>query len=492
VENYKAELAERYPQVCADCVVMVNKRLRDATYTAKTDHLRRLMDKTRSGEIKSVGKGWGLTHFTVLLGGLMWWTSLLLGLLWHGLGMLPPAEEQDRRPRVWYEQAMWCAANVGDWRTSGVPSSCYDPVARQVWLALYLAFFSGWWNPKIFSKLSSRTGRLRKVNQYLLLEAVVFAIRLAATYFLENYEPGLSDISRGTHFAMFIVLVISIYRLNTTIELKEKPLVSFTGLQPIIAAPSHPQTIIPTQDDLSSSFPISALSSNRARSPSPDQGYESSSLTSTTESTVTQINWGFDDDEDMAMEWTPTQTVKTLTPRRPIRDIAPKPFDSPSPFYGTLPPAPMPPAVKARRPLQPFIPASQEKKDDFFQKMTGENQGRGLDFGGTKRGDYSLQPPVMRDRRAETAETGLEHLFNSAFTIGGPEFMQQRRDPYASVGEEEEPVVPGFQRGHVYEGETIREGVIISRLLFGIVISIALGLACAWWVGPERRGMLML
>lgn len=39
------------------------------------------------------------------------------------------------------------------------------------------------------------------------------------------------------------------------------------------------------------------------------------------------------------------------------------------------------------------------------------------DFGGSRRGDYTLQEPTLVDREAESRETGLESLFNAAFSV---------------------------------------------------------------------------
>jgi len=88
---------------------------------------------------------------------------------------------------------------------------------------------------------------------------------------------------------------------------------------------------------------------------------------------------------------------------------------------------------------------------------------------------------MMRDRRAETAETGLEGLFNSAFSIGKPGPSQEN----THRNDDDEVGVPGFQRGHVYEGETIREGVLLRRLVVGLLIAAVAGLALAWWSGKN-------
>ena len=45
--RYRKGLEQRYPQVCDECAEKVEHRIRQAGYTAKTDHLRRMMDLSR-------------------------------------------------------------------------------------------------------------------------------------------------------------------------------------------------------------------------------------------------------------------------------------------------------------------------------------------------------------------------------------------------------------------------------------------------------------
>src|SRR5262249_32885934 len=82
------------------------------------------------------------------------------------------------------------------------------------------------------------------------------------------------------------------------------------------------------------------------------------------------------------MDWTPTTTTPytTLTPRRPVPslDTTTTTNQTPislldsarNPFRGTLPPAPEPPAFKARKPPAPVFKAvSEERKGDFLAQV---------------------------------------------------------------------------------------------------------------------------
>jgi hypothetical protein len=469
-------------------VVEANKRLRNANYAAQTDNLRRTMEATRSGGVKRLRKSWTWRHYLVMLGGLVWWGSLLVEMAGHVFGTFPLAVGRGSPPQAFYGKVLWCLADLFESRSA--QSDCYQTFTGHIWTAIYLSILTVWWNPKLLPYLSSRTGILRGQQQYYALQALMLAIRWATTYYLETSVPLFSDMSRGTHFTMLLLLIVTTGVALTTVTVEEKPLVSFTGLKPITAEPSSmltPRRPFHTEAHTETSFPISALSNSRQRSPSPDQGYETASVATSIDSS--HHNWA-EQEDDMSMEWTPTQqsTTKALTPRRPVQPLKQPNFGGPSPFYGTLPPAPMAPSVKARKPLQPFIPASQEKKDNFFQQVMGSSTGNtNMDFGGSKRIDYSLREPQLRDRRAETAETGLEGLFDSSFSLGAPGPSKSRKQPGLERGVE--PEVPGLQRGHVYEGEAVRWGVMIRRLLTGIVLTCILGFGGVWCRGWILKGV---
>src|SRR6185436_4840701 len=68
-----------YPQVCGDCEPKVLERIQQAGYTAKTDHLRRIIDRSRQTRA-----GWR-TPLDVLdlLGRRLWQAGLALQLLWQ-------------------------------------------------------------------------------------------------------------------------------------------------------------------------------------------------------------------------------------------------------------------------------------------------------------------------------------------------------------------------------------------------------------------------
>ncbi|KAK7735243.1 hypothetical protein SLS53_007633 [Cytospora paraplurivora] len=73
-------LMRRYPQVCAECEPKVRKELDKAAYTAKTDHLRRMLDRSAETRILTTKS---TVNYIQTTGKWLWYASLLLQILWH-------------------------------------------------------------------------------------------------------------------------------------------------------------------------------------------------------------------------------------------------------------------------------------------------------------------------------------------------------------------------------------------------------------------------
>jgi hypothetical protein len=104
-------------------------------------------------------------------------------------------------------------------------------------------------------------------------------------------------------------------------------------------------------------------------------------------------------------------------------------------------------------------------------------------FGGRKKSNagFVLGVSNMRDYQAETTATGLENLFNSAFTI--------REDPLSASGHGKKIANKHEDdKGYVMDGETVRENVMVVRALIGLsvvlVVFFAFAISMAW-VNPK-------
>lgn len=131
--NYRRSLERLYPQVCEDCEPMVLERMRDAGRTAKADHLRRAMDRSRakrlnrdrnvtiSGALEVIGKG-------------LWYVGLIGQLIWNGIAFSVPFIEQNW-PKI--------MTNVPFAELAGA----FQPTHSMAWVSLLCSITSIWWNP---------------------------------------------------------------------------------------------------------------------------------------------------------------------------------------------------------------------------------------------------------------------------------------------------------------------------------------------------------
>ena len=77
--RFRQGLEQRYPQVCADCEPRVLHRIREAGYTAKTDHLRRMVDYSRQVRLTRATPADAANWF----GRRLWWAGLVFQILWQ-------------------------------------------------------------------------------------------------------------------------------------------------------------------------------------------------------------------------------------------------------------------------------------------------------------------------------------------------------------------------------------------------------------------------
>ena len=77
----RKDMENRYPQMCADCEPKVEKGLREASYTARTDHLRRMMDRTRTRQQETRRRG--ILDVFDIAGRWTWNLGFMLQFWWH-------------------------------------------------------------------------------------------------------------------------------------------------------------------------------------------------------------------------------------------------------------------------------------------------------------------------------------------------------------------------------------------------------------------------
>ena len=133
-------MEERYPQICDECEPRVIGKLNNAGYIAKTDYLRRIMERNRSKKVSPRRRT--LMGLADSVGRWLWWGSLILQLLWHaraGLDLmannLPLGEEGGYLPVV---------LSASERVTRFLPSTEW-----LIRLSLQATVLGIWWNPKL-------------------------------------------------------------------------------------------------------------------------------------------------------------------------------------------------------------------------------------------------------------------------------------------------------------------------------------------------------
>jgi len=135
---YRKNLEKWYPQVCQDCEPRVLERMREAGKTAKTDYLRRLMERTRERRSKNVNKI-TLAGTFELLGKYVWYIGLAGQLLWNIMTLAAAAihasavvaDSLDPMPPLMFLEAIISVSTSITWARS----------------SLFCSIATMWWNP---------------------------------------------------------------------------------------------------------------------------------------------------------------------------------------------------------------------------------------------------------------------------------------------------------------------------------------------------------
>ncbi|KAL9108541.1 MAG: hypothetical protein Q9187_008284, partial [Circinaria calcarea] len=431
--KYRERLEEEYPQVCEECEPRVRERIRATGYAAKTDHLRRMMERTRGGVGSQQKVDW--RHVVVYLGSIGWWAGLIGGILWDAFGTITVPNDglrdSDETPSV-----LRCLQD--SLKDGGVGHHCIDTIQPIANWALAISILSFWWNPCLWMKIQGRGGRMVGLSEYYKLHGLLLATRLVVIYTLRDSTGSqLSHQSLKAIHAFMVVFALVMSRVSyRAVQMDNTPLVIFQdSKEPLISektrrAPSTSGQVqrSPSQPNVSSFDP---LSQNRL------QPFPVSILAPTLQRPYNRPYQSPtpppDDFENDAMDWTPSQK-STFHPVQPKTNILkPTPAQvQPSPFHGCLPSAPISQAHQLRNPQnQPtFHKVSSNQQQNFFNRMTNRSPKKNDDDqSGNEDNDpaapsnfstpgrFDMAQPRFFPQSDHRADTGLESLFTAAFSL---------------------------------------------------------------------------
>lgn len=170
--RYRKSLEKRYPQVCDDCAAKVQQRIRQAGYTAKTDHLRRMMDRSRGRKVTQ--KRTSLSDLAHLIGRWLWRGGLVAQLLWHAVNVSRALEHQDDgmydpEDSSQSAQAIAKFQQLVAWLPQG------DLLIRA---SIIAAILGVWWNPHFVQVNRGFTKHLIGLSQWYSFQGLIIFFRI--------------------------------------------------------------------------------------------------------------------------------------------------------------------------------------------------------------------------------------------------------------------------------------------------------------------------
>ncbi|RYP02273.1 hypothetical protein DL765_010756 [Monosporascus sp. GIB2] len=467
----RKDVEKRYPQVCADCEPKVEKRLRDASYTAQTDHLRRMMDRTRSQ--RQEVKRRGVLDVVDAVGNRIWHLGFILQFWWHAAVLFSIFQD-------YYSLAdgnSWMSLVLRAARRAGFDKLPHgDQLIR--W-AIHLSMFSLPWNPRFKQTVRGFTTHIIGFKQWYMYQILILLIRfICLSMSLHSRSYGMPPTTMLGAQLVIGFLMIYVYQMaqksihtDTTPLFRQKPkgvTSQRTNTTPVLqkdptdlgdilddiahssvaastpASPARHHDVI----DIGNRTPRSLYNGHlRGKAPSPTFGALNLSDPPASKQPEPQVQY------EEEMDWSPstsqhrafstynTYKVKNTNPRFSDTPIEPKA----GPIWYKVPPAPTNPAQRLRNPpIKPIIRESpKEKKENFFRSEKKYNNffrssaQSPVDLGSGAANEPSditfAEPKFYAPEPNDDPRDGLTRMFASSFSISpGPDDEEERRKAEAA------------------------------------------------------------
>lgn len=384
--KFKKHLEERYPQCCAQCEPKVRAQLQKVTYNARSDHLRRMLDRSRE---RRMGSRLGWRSLVVNAAALGYLSSLGIQLSWHALGAIV-----NRHISIPGHRVQDC------FNLNRIPLECVELPEKWMRLSMILGLVCIWWNPLWQHKLQHHEGRLVGLDTFYKASFAVLILRFLAWILLLDFGIPNRYLSMSHSFFLVLILMVSGWNLLGIISIDSTPIVNWhQDLAPLL---SPKQFVPPIENEQ-----VAGTSSSQ-NYPNHSQPLSLNDLAPRNQPDLKawQPPEIHETNED-AMDWTPSQETFSPQPRQTRF----KPT-GPSPFHGTLPAAP------ARRPMNPKIELESPARKaiglppGFFDKSSDSQLRRPQ----PSEVDGFLAEPKFFPPNAN-ADTGLENIFGKVFSL---------------------------------------------------------------------------
>ncbi|KAF5637506.1 hypothetical protein F25303_7904 [Fusarium sp. NRRL 25303] len=440
--RFRKGLEERYPQVCDECAERVDGQIRRAGYTAKTDHLRRMMEKSRGRKISPEKRG--ALDWVDSLGKGLWWGGLVMQMLWHLRAITLALEHQDvgmydPDDRSWSTLAV---------KGLGLAVALLPSADALINSAVVASILSAWWNPQFVQVSRGFTRHLLGFTQWYAFQGLIVFFRVLFRRVLEM-DGGKAQ-SRNTklsaHLVMSVVMVMIYSAAKRSIKVDTTPL--FGTSNTTFSPPKQPRITREKREEPKTFSELlnEALDSPTA-TPQPDRFNPSPIRTFSPQplppgnsykapgSTRTQFNAlnitprktqdvGYSDE----MDWTPTESqTQSQSPYRAFQNTpssnglrksfgeAPVSAET-SPFWYKVPPAPTNPSQRIRNPPNaPIIRTKPAQQESIFFRGAAKKRDENED----DEREVSFKPPsFFAPQRSNDEANGLADLLSQSFTLG--------------------------------------------------------------------------
>ncbi|KAI1810023.1 hypothetical protein GGS20DRAFT_589990 [Poronia punctata] len=450
----RKDLEKRYPQVCLDCIPKVNQKIQQASYTAQTDHLRRMIERTQSrrAEVKKRG----LLDIFDGLGKLCWYAGFALQAVWHVVVLCSLLTDSYHNA---VEGDPWLSVALGSFHRLSAAMLPYSERFMQ-W-AINLGVCSFPWNPRFKQSIRGFTAHIVGFRQWYTYQLLVLFVRFVS---LSVAQYSVSrGISASTQLSAQLIIPLVMVRVFLTakkvIHTDTTPL--FRRPTEVTAAASPESRDGPTMEnanDLGSVLDEILHSPRKERngngqaaatlyldSPPSSPEHDSDTAFSPPRPTVPHASSRHgppshrDEDE---MDWSPSGSqhrafstynlhrVKNPNPRFNDTPIEQRP----GPIWYKVPPAPTSPAQRLRNPpMRPIIRESpkgqgQGQTQNFFQPT----ERQAVNFGGKTQSTLpDIAPPrFFAPEPANDPRDNLSRMFATSFSLSpDPEETDVKMEP---------------------------------------------------------------
>ncbi|CRG85344.1 Integral inner nuclear membrane protein ima1 [Talaromyces islandicus] len=404
--RYQQTMEERYPQVCENCEQRVQKRIRETKYEAKSDHLRRIMERSKASRAIKSARNQNWRHILDVLGFLVYWASVLGQVLSDMMGAV---EAGDIILRLFPSPSLVPLISRASRILSWIGYSSQDTAT----VALIAGVFSIWWNPRLHYKVEGMHGRILGLSQYYECQLIVMAARFGVWALLQDPSRLTPSLPPALHAAMIVFTCLAAFASHRLIQFDARPLVLWSDTP--ASSPSVSQRQQPRQNKADNLFPQKLFD----RFPIERLGVQKSESTRNVveQPAVPEVqmedsmDWAPSVSHDIRPRYVTAPTTKAIIPEEP----------TPSPFFGSLPEQPRPPAWHLRNPIIQKPPPPVPEVNPFHRSPVAvQTSGNKNGNAGPSASDVQFARPKFFPPSDYTAVTGLEGLFDQTFTFKSP------------------------------------------------------------------------